>query len=188
MSEYSIKVTSIPQNNVEDREKNVEFKNNLIPITYGAMKRRNFRIDDEIHDKILDSGQNAIKVFRYVKSHTNIQNNKVSIKASDVIDYFRKLNISCDKSVVSKGIKILTDLKFLIKCNKLEVYKSDPSNVFLVNPNYYVNSSVDTIFRRIQSDERVKYDYERIKREDELRNKREQEVAKLRGKPIVKIK
>ena len=34
MSEYSIKVTSIPQNNVEDREKNVKFKNNFNPINF----------------------------------------------------------------------------------------------------------------------------------------------------------
>lgn len=141
---------------------------------------RSFRIDDDMLTKILDSGDAAIKVFRYVKSHTNSQNNKVQIKSSEVIRYLKTYNILCDASKVSKGIKTLTDLNFIIKCNTLSIYKSDANNMYLVNPNYCVISNPDTIFRRIQSDERIKHDYEEIVRRDEERIKREESVIKIK--------
>lgn len=184
---YDIKIESFPIVNIETRDKEVIIKNASVKLPYGAMINRSFRIDDEMMTKILDSGTPAIKVFRYIKSHTNSQNNKVILKAIDIIEYLSFNNIKATPAEVSNGIKALTNINFLIKANTLKVYNNDASNVYLVNPNYYIVSSVDTVFRRIQSDERVKYDIDRILREDNEIKERNNSVAKLKLKRNGKI-
>lgn len=178
---YKYYIKSIPITNVEDRDKEVIVKGNSINIQYGSMIKRSFRIDDEMLSNILDSGDAAIKVFRYIKSHTNSQTNKVVLKASEIIEYLKHDNLKADASTISKGIKNLIKLDFIIKANTLEIYKTDPSNVYLVNPNYCVVSSPDVVFRRIQSDERAKYDAEIIFNLDKQRYKREDIVIKLKN-------
>ena len=178
---YQYYVKSIPITNVEDKDKEVTIKGNSINIKYGSMIKRSFRIDDEMLSNILDSGDAAIKVFRYIKSHTNSQTNKVILKASDVIEYLKHYNLKADASTISKGIKILVKLDFIIKANKLEIYKTDSSNIYLVNPNYSVISNPDVVFRRIQSDERTKYDAEVIFNLDKQRRERENIVIKLKN-------
>lgn len=155
---YKICIKSIPITNIEDRDKEVIIKGSSVILQYGSMIKRSFRIDDEMLSNILDSGDAAIKVFRYIKSHTNSQTNKVILKSSEVIEYLKHDNLKANASTISKGIKKLLDINFIFKSNKLEVYKHDPSNVYLVNPNYCVISSPDIVFRRIQSDERAEYD------------------------------
>lgn len=178
---YKIYVKSIPITNIEDRDKEVIVKGTTVTVQYGTMVKRSFRIDDDMLSKILDSGDSAIKVFRYIKSHTNSQTNKVILKASNIIEYLKHDNLKIDATNISKGIKKLISIDFIIKCNELEIYKNDASNVYLVNPNYCVISSPDVIFRRIQSDERAEYDAKLIINLDKQRIKREQEVLKLKN-------
>ena len=66
---YQYYVKSIPITNVEDKDKEVTIKGNSINIKYGSMIKRSFRIDDEMLSNILDSGDAAIKVFRYIASN-----------------------------------------------------------------------------------------------------------------------
>lgn len=179
---YKFYIKSIPITNIEDRDKEIIVKGGTVTLQYGSMIKRSFRIDDEMLSNILDSGDAAIKVFRYIKSHTNSQTNKVILKASEVITYLSNYNIKADASVISKGIKKLIDIHFIIKSNTLEVYKEDASNVYLVNPNYCVVSNPDTVFRRIQSDERVKHDADLIFNLDKQRLKRKNDVIKLKNK------
>lgn len=179
---YNINVKSIPITNIEDRDNEVIVKGCCVTFKYGSMIKRSFRIDDEMLSNILDSGEPAIKVFRYIKSHTNSQTNKVILKASEIIEYLANYNIKADASVVSKGIKKLIELNFIIKCNTLDIYKKDASNVFLVNPNYCVISSPDVVFRRIQSDERAQHDAKVILNLDEQRRNRENSINNLKYK------
>lgn len=179
---YNIKIKSISITNIEDRDKEIIVKGNSIKFQYGSMIKRSFRIDDDMMSTILDSGDAAIKVFRYITSHTNSQTNKVTLKASDIIEYLNNYNIKADPSVISKGIKKLLNIDFIIKANTLELYKLDPTNVYLVNPNYYVISSPDTVFRRIQSDERVDREAKFIFNLNKQRIEREQNVIKLKNK------
>ncbi len=102
---YKIYVKSIPITNIEDKDKEVVIKGSSVVLQYGSMIKRSFRIDDEMLSTILDSGDAAIKVFRYIKSHTNSQTNKVILKASEVIEYLKHYNIKADASLISKGIK-----------------------------------------------------------------------------------
>lgn len=179
---YKIYVKSIPITNIEDRDKEVVIKGSSVILQYGTMVKRSFRIDDEMLSTILDSGDPAIKVFRYIKSHTNSQTNKVILKASEVIKYLNNYNIKADASIVSKGIKQLSKINFIIKSNTLEIYRNDASNVYLVNPNYCVISNPDTVFRRIQSDERAEHNAKIILNLDKQRVKRETDVIKLKKK------
>lgn len=179
---YEINVKSIPITNIDSKDKDVVVEGHTIKVKYGSMIKRSLRIDDEILSKILDSGDTAVKVFRYIKSHTNSQTNKVVLKASAVIEYLSNCNIKADASIISKGIKKLIDVDFIIKANTLEVYKNDASNVYLVNPNYCVISSPDTVFRRIQSDERADYDMKVILKLDKEKMKREELTNKLKHK------
>lgn len=178
---YKIYVKSIPITNIEDRDKEIIIKGSSVTFQYGSMIKRSFRIDDDMMSTIFDSGDAAIKVFRYIKSHTNSQTNKVILKASDVIEYLNNYKIKSDASTISKGIKKLISIKFIIKSNTLEVYKNDASNVYLVNPNYCIISSPDTVFRRIQSDERAEYDSKIILNLDKQRAKRKENVIKLKN-------
>lgn len=178
---YNINIKSFPITNIENKDKEVVIKGNSVVLQYGAMKKRSLRIDDDMMSNILDAGDAAVKVFRYIKSHTNSQTNKVILKASAVIEYLSSYNIKADASIISKGIKKLIDVDFIIKANTLEIYKNDASNVYLVNPNYCVISSPDTVFRRIQSDERADYDMKIILKLDEVRAKRENKVVKLKN-------
>ncbi len=177
---YKIYVKSIPITNIEDKDKEVVIKGSSVVLQYGSMIKRSFRIDDEMLSTILDSGDAAIKVFRYIKSNTNSQTNKVILKASEVIEYLKHYNIKADASLISKGIKKLLSIDFIIKSNTLEIYKNDASNVYLVNPNYCVISNPDTVFRRIQSDERTEHDAKIIFNLDKQRIKREENAIKLR--------
>lgn len=179
---YKICIKSIPITNIEDRDKEVIIKGSSVILQYGSMIKRSFRIDDEMLSNILDSGDAAIKVFRYIKSHTNSQTNKVVLKSSEVIEYLKHDNLKADASVISKGIKKLIDIHFIFKSNKLEVYKNDPSNVYLVNPNYYVISSPDVVFRRIQSDERAEHDTKLIINLDKQRINRENSIVNIKNK------
>ena len=178
---YKIYVKSIPITNIEDRDKEIIIKGSSVTLQYGSMIKRSFRIDDEMLSTILDSGDAAIKVFRYIKSHTNSQTNKVILKASEVIEYLKHCNIKSDASIISKGIKKLLSIDFIIKSNTLEIYKNDASNVYLVNPNYCVVSNPDTVFRRIQSDERAERDTKIILNLDKQRAKRESSIVKLKN-------
>ncbi len=177
---YKIYVKSIPITNIEDKDKEVVIKGSSVVLQYCSMIKRSFRIDDEMLSTILDSGDAAIKVFRYIKSHTNSQTNKVILKASEVIEYLKHYNIKADASLISKGIKKLLSIDFIIKSNTLEIYKNDASNVYLVNPNYCVISNPDTVFRRIQSDERTEHDAKIIFNLDKQHIKREENAIKLR--------
>lgn len=174
---YRYDVRSIPITNVTDKEREVFVNNTPIKAFYGGMIKRSFRIDDEMHDKIMDSGLEAIKVFRYIKSNTNYQTNKVSLKAKDVVTYLNNINIKCDIYVVSKGIKILKDIGFIYQCKDLEVYKTEKACMYLVNPNYYVGSTVDVIFGRIKADELKQYDDKCI----EENNKNKFNEAKIKA-------
>lgn len=178
---YKIYVKSIPITNIEDRDKEIIIKGSSVTLQYGSMIKRSFRIDDEMLSAILDSGDAAIKVFRYIKSHTNSQTNKVILKASEVIEYLAHYNIKSDAPTVSKGIKKLLNIDFIIKSNTLEIYKNDASNVYLVNPNYCVVSNPDTVFRRIQSDERAERDAKIILDLDKQRAERENSIVKLKN-------
>lgn len=178
---YKIYVKSIPITNIEDRDKEIIIKGSSVILQYGSMIKRSFRIDDEMLSTILDSGDAAIKVFRYIKSHTNSQTNKVILKASEVIEYLKHCNIKSDASIISKGIKKLLSIGFIIKSNTLEIYKNDASNVYLVNPNYCVVSNPDTVFRRIQSDERAERDAKIILNLDKQRAERESSIVKLKN-------
>lgn len=178
---YNICVKSIPITNIENRDREIIIKGCSVVLQYGSMIKRSLRIDDETLTNILDSGPEALKVFRYIKTHTNSQTNKVTIKASDVIKYLNNCNIKADASIVSKGIKKLISINFIIKANTLEVYKKDASNVYLVDPNYCVISSPDVVFRRIQSDERTEHDANIIINLDKQRVKREKDVIKLKN-------
>ena len=178
---YKIYVKSIPITNIEDRDKEIIIKGSSVTLQYGSMIKRSFRIDDEMLSTILDSGDAAIKVFRYIKSHTNSQTNKVILKASEVIEYLKHCNIKSDASIISKGIKKLLSIDFIIKSNTLEIYKNDASNVYLVNPNYCVVSNPDTVFRRIQSDERAERDTKIILNLDKQRAERESSIVKLKN-------
>lgn len=178
---YKIYVKSIPITNIEDRDKEIIIKGSSVTLQYGSMIKRSFRIDDEMLSTILDSGDAAIKVFRYIKSHTNSQTNKVILKASEVIEYLKHCNIKSDASTISKGIKKLLSIGFIIKSNTLEIYKNDASNVYLVNPNYCVVSNPDTVFRRIQSDERAEQDAKIILNLDKQRAERESSIVKLKN-------
>ena len=178
---YKIYVKSIPITNIEDRDKEIIIKGSSVTLQYGSMIKRSFRIDDEMLSTILDSGDAAIKVFRYIKSHTNSQTNKVILKASEVIEYLKHCNIKSDASIISKGIKKLLSIDFIIKSNTLEIYKNDASNVYLVNPNYCVVSNPDTVFRRIQSDERAERDAKIILNLDKQRAERESSIIKLKN-------
>lgn len=178
---YKIYVKSIPITNIEDRDKEIIIKGSSVTLQYGSMIKRSFRIDDEMLSTILDSGDAAIKVFRYIKSHTNSQTNKVILKASEVIEYLKHCNIKSDASIISKGIKKLLSIGFIIKSNTLEIYKNDASNVYLVNPNYCVVSNPDTVFRRIQSDERAERDAKIILNLDKQRAERESSIVKLKN-------
>lgn len=178
---YKIYVKSIPITNIEDRDKEIIIKGSSVTLQYGSMIKRSFRIDDEMLSTILDSGDAAIKVFRYIKSHTNSQTNKVILKASEVIEYLKHCNIKSDASIISKGIKKLLSIDFIIKSNTLEIYKNDASNVYLVNPNYCVVSNPDTVFRRIQSDERAERDAKIILNLDKQRAERESSIVKLKN-------
>lgn len=178
---YKIYVKSIPITNIEDRDKEIIIKGSSVTLQYGSMIKRSFRIDDEMLSTILDSGDAAIKVFRYIKSHTNSQTNKVILKASEVIEYLKHCNIKSDASAISKGIKKLLSIGFIIKSNTLEIYKNDASNVYLVNPNYCVVSNPDTVFRRIQSDERAEQDAKIILNLDKQRAERESSIVKLKN-------
>lgn len=179
---YKIYIKSIPITNIEDRDKEIIVKGGTVTLQYGSMIKRSFRIDDEMLSNILDSGDAAIKVFRYIKSHTNSQTNKVVLKASEVIAYLNNYGIKADAPIISKGIKKLVDINFIIKANTLEVYNKDASNVYLVNPNYCVISNPDTVFRRIQSDERERHDAKLILDLDKQRIKRETDSIKLKHK------
>lgn len=178
---YKIYVKSIPITNIEDRDKEIIIKGSSVTLQYGSMIKRSFRIDDEMLSAILDSGDAAIKVFRYIKSHTNSQTNKVILKASEVIEYLAHYNIKSDAPTVSKGIKKLLNIDFIIKSNTLEIYKNDASNVYLVNPNYCIVSNPDTVFRRIQSDERAERDAKIILDLDKQRAERENSIVKLKN-------
>lgn len=178
---YKIYVKSIPITNIEDRDKEIIIKGSSVILQYGSMIKRSFRIDDEMLSTILDSGDAAIKVFRYIKSHTNSQTNKVILKASEVIEYLKHYNIKSDASIISKGIKKLLSIDFIIKSNTLEIYKNDASNVYFVNPNYCVVSNPDTVFRRIQSDERAERDAKIILNLDKQKAERESNIIKLKN-------
>lgn len=178
---YKYNIKRIPVKNIEDRDKEIMVKGNSITVQYGCMIKRNFRIDSDMMSAILDKGDAAIKVFRYIKSHTNSQTNKVTLKASVVIEYLNSYNLKADASLISKGIKKLLSIDFIIKANTLEIYKTDADNVYIVNPNYFVISNPDVVFHRIQSDERAYDDAKLIFNLDKQRIEREKSVSRLRN-------